>query len=236
MPVVRRTAVRSGLGLHRPRAPESLAAVHRLVVHQRVVAAVHRDEQLPLLFRPPLAQHPRHRVTRRARVRRVLVRRVGVLDRPALGVERDRTILVRRQALVIREVLEDGARVRRLERRVVERDHALDRALPVLGRRAAVRNARHAPLVVAPMARAAFRADEIALDREALVFRRVRRRCGGLRLRRQGRAQARKNREPARRPALQHRLTLAHGESLWRPAATDRRRRSGTAPGAHVRQ
>ncbi len=88
--IVRRLPVGSGLGLNRTRAAESLTAVHGLVVDERVVAAVHRDEQFPLFFRAPLAQHARHGVARGARIGGDFVGGIRILDRPPFRVELNR--------------------------------------------------------------------------------------------------------------------------------------------------
>ena len=46
--LVANSAVGARFGLGRPRPAEALAAVHRLIVDERVVAAMHRDQQFPL--------------------------------------------------------------------------------------------------------------------------------------------------------------------------------------------
>jgi hypothetical protein len=137
--------------LRRAGPAEAHWAVHRLVVDERVVAAVHRDQQLPLLLRAPLAQDARDRVARRAEISRRLVGRVGVLNRAALFLELDRAQLLGCEPLVIGEVLDDVARVGGIEARVIQRHHALDGALPVLGCRAAERDPRHTAFVVGAM-------------------------------------------------------------------------------------
>jgi hypothetical protein len=183
--IVGRPAVGSRLALRRRRfatAPsaatarthEALTAVHRLVVDERVIAAVHRHEELPFLFRTTLAEHARDRMARRAQIGRRLVRFVRVVDRAPLFLERDRPQLGGREPLMIRDVFKDAAGVFRREGRVVQRDHPLDRALPVLRRRAAIRDAGHPALVVGFVASAAARTHERVVDWNAVV-------AGGLR-------------------------------------------------------
>ena len=180
MAVVGGPAVCTRFGLRRPRAAEALAAVHRLVVDERVVPAVHRDQQLPLFLRPALGEDARHRVARRAGVGRVLVRRVGVLDQPPFGLERNRPFFVRREPLVVGQILQNRPRVGRIEAGPVERDHPLDGPFPVLGRCAAIGDARHPLARVGRMARSAFRANQITSDRNAFI------RCAVDRRRRRG--------------------------------------------------
>src|SRR6185436_6609861 len=165
MAVVRRPSILARLGLLRPRAAEALTAVHRLVVDERVVAAVHVDEQAPVFLGAALAEHARHRVARRAGVGGQLVGGVRVLDHAALHLEEDRAYFFGGEAVVVGEVFEDVARVGRLEPDVVERDHPLDGLLPVLRAGAPVRDAGHAALVVGAVAAAALRFHQIVLDR-----------------------------------------------------------------------
>ena len=88
--IVRRLAIGAGLGLNRTRAAEPLTAVHGLIVDERVVAAVHRHEQLPLFLRAPLAQDARHGVARGARIGGDFVGGIRILNRPPFRVELNR--------------------------------------------------------------------------------------------------------------------------------------------------
>ena len=108
-------------------------------------------------------------MARRAGGGRVLVGRVGVVDHPALGLERDRPLFFGREPVVVGQVFEDVARVGRVERHVVERDHPLDGLLPVFRGRAAVGDARHPHLGVGPVAGAALAIAPARSERDAFV-------------------------------------------------------------------
>src|SRR5439155_26619631 len=149
--------------------------------------------------------------------RRVLVGRAGVFDHPAFGFERNRPLFLGRETQMVGEVLENVARVGRFEVHLVERYHPLDGPLPVLGRGTAIRDARHASLRVGPVARPALGPHQLALDRNALVARRLGRRLTRLRVERRRRAHAYCSQEtgkPFRHGALSVLLPRHFGNSF----------------------
>ena len=178
MTVVGWPSVGVGVGLDGSGPAESLAAVHRLVVDERVVAAVHADEEAPLVLRAALAHGARHRVARRTGVRRVLVGRVRVFDEPAFRLEGDGAHFVGGQTVVVRQVLEDIARVGRIEVDLVEGHHPLDGLFPVFRACATIRDACHPHLVVDLVTAPAAGPHELALNRDALVLYGLCRLCG----------------------------------------------------------
>ena len=130
----RSTAVRpsSPVAGLRARPAEPVAHQERLDVRKRVVAAVHRGQQLPLLERPALVEHPPHRVAAVAGLLRLRIRFVVEVDVAALHLERAETGLVRGQPVVRREITHRLARVGRLDLQIVEEHHAADGLLPSL--------------------------------------------------------------------------------------------------------
>ena len=140
-----------------------------LKVRERIVAAVRRHQEFPLLARAPLRDHPSHRVALDAGELDVGVRQIAVVDHPLLDLEKTGTQLLGRQSLVVREVLHDLARLLGREGHAVERDHPLQRALPSLRRLALEGDARHAPFGIREVARRAAGADGFVVDREAFL-------------------------------------------------------------------
>ena len=139
-----------GLGL--PVA--GVAAPERLEVGERVVAAVHRHQQRPLLAGAPLADDAPHRVALNARLLDVGVV-VGLVVGAPLRLPRRVEGLGGGQAEVVRQVAHHLAGRLGGQGHVVQGDHAADGLLPPLGRRPPERDAREPPLVVGPVARAA---------------------------------------------------------------------------------
>jgi hypothetical protein len=132
---------------------------------------MHVDEHLPVVFRSPLQHHPSHRMARGADALRVPARLVLEVDHAALGLERRRPHLFRREAEMIREVAHDVARVRRLDFQAVERHHAADRPFPSLRRVAAEGNARHHAALVGPVTRSTRGLDLFVGDGDARLAR-----------------------------------------------------------------
>ena len=162
---------------------------------------MHRDQQLPLFFRPALQEHAPERVALDAGVLGVLVGGVLVIDHPALDLECAGLRFLRRQAVMVGKVADDLARFGGVELDVVQRHHALDRLFPAFRRRAAIGNPRHSSLFVAAMAGAASLTDQRVGDGDAFVRllgigrRRGLRRCGRRRLLRDERHDDRKDRK-----------------------------------------
>ena len=100
MPIIRRTAVGTGLRLKRTHAAE------RLKIGERIITAVHRHQQFPIAFGAALQHHTAKGVALDAGRFGVLVSRVLVLDHAPLGFEQRRPRLFRRQSEIVGQILE----------------------------------------------------------------------------------------------------------------------------------
>ena len=142
MPVVGRAAVLVRLTRRRTAAAECLK------VDERVIPAVHRDEQFPLFFRAALRDDTTHRVAFDARLLGVFVAWIFVVDHPPLGLEGRRLRFFGRETVMVSEVAKNLARLGGLERDAVERHHPFDRLFPPFRRRAAIGDACQPALLV----------------------------------------------------------------------------------------
>ena len=124
---VGRPSIRRRVTRRRPGAAE------RLVVHERVPAPMHRDEQVPLLARASLRDHAAHGMADVAGPLGIRVF-VFVVDDPALSLKGGRPGLFRRETEVIGQIFDDLARGRRLNTQPIECHHPPDGLLPPFGR------------------------------------------------------------------------------------------------------
>ena len=77
-----------------------------LEIGKRVIAAVHGDEEAPLLGGPTLGDDPPHGVALDARRLRVLVRFVLEVDESALDLEQPRPQLFRSDAVLVGQMVQ----------------------------------------------------------------------------------------------------------------------------------
>jgi len=123
----------------------------RLKIDERVIAAMHREQQFPFLVRAALRDDASHGMARGAGLFRVLVGGVLEVLLPPLDLERRGQRLFGCEAVMVGEIAENLARFGRLDLQLVEADHPLDRFFPPFRRRPAERDARQAAFVVLVM-------------------------------------------------------------------------------------
>ncbi len=174
MTVVRRTTVRARFGAGRAAAAEDLA------IDERIPTTVHREHEVPFLTRAALEHHAADRVAAGTDLLGITVGGVLEVDQPPFALEVRRLALFGSEPKVVREVLDDFARVGRFDLGLVERDHPANRFLPAFGGGAPERDARHPAFVVGLVTIAAHGLHFRVCDRDAFVGRGARRRrCGG---------------------------------------------------------
>jgi hypothetical protein len=130
---------------------------------------MHRDQAIPLVSRPTLAQHAAYRVAPSAKIVGLHVYAVREIDLPPLGVEHDWPSFFGRQPVRVRQRFDHAASGVWRYLRLVERHHPPNRQLPILGGGAPVRDARHPLFIIGHVTAAACFHDNGVGHRDAFV-------------------------------------------------------------------